>query len=101
MGNQGTAESGLRRGCEVLRSGAIGAINEVHVWSNRPIWPQGIERPSGSDPIPPYLDWDLWLGPAPERPYKGGNEFARLVVTGPANAPKNTSRPPKEWISGH
>ena len=75
MGNQGTAETGLRRGCEVLRSGAIGAINEVHVWSNRPIWPQGIERPSGSDPIPPYLDWDLWLGPAPERPYKGGKTY--------------------------
>jgi hypothetical protein len=48
----------------------IGSVREVHVWSNRPVWPQGMERPVGSDPVPAHLDWDLWLGPAPLRPYK-------------------------------
>ncbi len=49
--------------------GAIGAVKEVHCWSNRPIWPQGIERPTATPAVPKELDWDLWLGPAPERPY--------------------------------
>lgn len=70
MGNQGSAESGLRRGVEVIQAGVIGAPLELHVWTNRPIWPQGIERPAGSDPVPESLDWDLWLGPAAERPFK-------------------------------
>ena len=72
MGNQGSAEHGLRRGVEVIQAGVIGAPLELHVWTNRPIWPQGIERPEGADPVPDTLDWDLWLGPAPERPYKQG-----------------------------
>ena len=46
MGNQGTATNGFRRGVEVIRSGAIGAVRDVHVWTNRPVWPQGIGRPS-------------------------------------------------------
>jgi predicted dehydrogenase len=70
MGNQGSAESGLRRGVEVIQAGVIGAPLELHVWTNRPIWPQGIQRPSGSDPVPEGLDWDLWLGPAADRPFK-------------------------------
>ena len=70
MGNQGSAESGLRRAVEVIQGGAIGAVREVHVWSNRPIWPQGIARPEGEDPVPAHLDWDLFLGPAPKRPFK-------------------------------
>lgn len=52
-----------------LRAGVIGDVKEVHVWTNRPIWPQGFEKPEGSDPVPETLDWDLWLGTAPERPY--------------------------------
>ena len=48
----------------------IGPVTELHVWSNRPVWPQGLNRPPGSDPVPSHLDWDLWLGPAPKRPYK-------------------------------
>lgn len=69
MGNQGTASSGLREAVEVIRSGAIGQVYEVAVWSNRPVWPQGIERPKETPPVPPHLHWDLWLGPAPARPY--------------------------------
>jgi hypothetical protein len=72
MGNQGTSENGFRRAIEVIQSGAIGQVKEAHIWSNRPIWPQGIERPEGSKPVPAYLNWDLWLGPAPERPYWEG-----------------------------
>ncbi|HEY3937207.1 MAG TPA: Gfo/Idh/MocA family oxidoreductase [Bryobacteraceae bacterium] len=52
-----------------LADGAIGTVREVHNWSSRPFWPQGIERPKEVDPIPEGLDWDLWLGPAPERPF--------------------------------
>jgi len=70
MGNQGSAEPGLRRAVEVIQSGAIGSVNQVHVWSNRPIWPQGIPRPEGQDPVPETLDWDLFIGGAPMRPFK-------------------------------
>ena len=70
MGNQGSAESGLRRAVEVVHAGVIGKPQELHVWSNRPIWPQGFDRPKGEDAVPSYLDWDCWLGPAAERPYK-------------------------------
>jgi len=72
MGNQGSAESGLRRAVEVVQAGVIGTPRELHVWSNRPIWPQGLSRPEGEDPVPANLDWDLWLGPSPFRPYKKG-----------------------------
>ncbi|HXI51016.1 MAG TPA: Gfo/Idh/MocA family oxidoreductase [Candidatus Saccharimonadales bacterium] len=70
MGNQGSAGPGLRRAVEVIQAGVIGKPLELHVWSNRPIWPQGINRPPGEDPVPDTLDWNQWLGPAPFRPYK-------------------------------
>ena len=54
---------------EWIADGAIGAVREVHNWSSRPFWPQGIERPKEVDPVPNGLDWDMWLGPAPERPF--------------------------------
>lgn len=69
MGNQGSAGPGLRRAVEVIQAGVIGNARELHVWSNRPIWPQGLDRPAGSSPVPKQLDWNLWLGPAPKRPY--------------------------------
>jgi len=69
MGNQGHSGDNTRRIVEIVRSGAIGPVREVHAWTNRPIWPQGLDRPAGSDPVPDYLHWDLWLGPAPERPF--------------------------------
>jgi predicted dehydrogenase len=70
MGNQGSASNGLRRGVELVQAGLIGPVHQACVWTNRPIWPQGFERPAGSDPVPPNLDWDLWLGTAPARPFK-------------------------------
>lgn len=69
MGNQGHSGHGVRGLAEMLWSGAIGQVREVHIWTNRPVWPQGIGRPAGSDPVPDTLSWDLWLGPMPERPY--------------------------------
>ena len=72
MGNQGSAESGLRRAVEVVQAGVIGRPLELHVWSNRPVWPQGLDRPSGEDAVPANMDWDLWLGPAAQRPFKSG-----------------------------
>lgn len=71
MGNQGTSTAGLRYGVELIRSGAIGEVREVHVWTNRPIWPQGMDRPKARQEPPRTLQWDLWLGSAPERPYNG------------------------------
>ena len=69
MGNQGTALPGLRQSAAFVQAGGLGDIKEVHVWTNRPVWPQGLDRPDHSDPVPETLDWDAWLGPAPERPY--------------------------------
>lgn len=69
MGNQGHASEGLRLTYEFVKDGAIGKVHTVHVWSDRPIWPQGIDRPPDTPPVPATLDWDLWLGPAPYRPY--------------------------------
>ena len=71
MGNQGQATESARLVCEYVDSGAIGAVREIHSWSNRrpDISPRGIPRPADTPPVPPELNWDLWLGPAPERPY--------------------------------
>jgi predicted dehydrogenase len=52
-----------------IADGAIGKVRDVYNWSSRPFWPQGLDRPKEAEPVPPGLDWDLWLGPAPERPY--------------------------------
>lgn len=54
---------------EWIRAGAVGEVREVHVWSDRPVWPQGLTRPDETLPVPSTFDWDLWLGPSPERPY--------------------------------
>jgi predicted dehydrogenase len=77
MGNQGMAFEGNRLIKEWIWAGVIGPVREVHVWSDRPThrgkmplwWPQGIERPTETPPVPATLNWDLWLGPAPWRPY--------------------------------
>jgi hypothetical protein len=72
MGNQGSAADGLRRAVECIQAGLIGQVGAVHIWTDRPIWPQGMGRPEGSDPVPDTLNWDVWIGPAPMRPYKKG-----------------------------
>jgi predicted dehydrogenase len=76
MGNQGQATEETRLMCEYIWAGAIGPVREVHVWTDRPsrglfdvYWPQGVDRPKEEPPVPETLDWDLWLGPAPYRPY--------------------------------
>jgi predicted dehydrogenase len=69
MGNQGHSEEGLRLMQEWLDAGAIGQVSEVHCWTNRPIWPQGMPRPAEEQPVPAGFDWDMWLGPAPMRPF--------------------------------
>ena len=71
MGNQGHSGDGVRDLCEWIWSGAIGAVREVHAWTNRPVWPQGIEveRPKERPAVPSSLDWEKWIGPAPFRPY--------------------------------
>ena len=73
MGNQGSSADGLRRAVETIQDGLIGQVHEVHVWTNRPVWPQGMDRPLGEDPVPATLDWDIWIGPAPMRPYKASH----------------------------
>src|SRR5882672_2446869 len=65
MGNQGSASDGLRRAVEVVQAGLIGPVRHAYVWTNRPSWPQGRNRPPGEDPVPDGVHWDLWLGTAP------------------------------------
>jgi predicted dehydrogenase len=76
MGNQGQASEGTRLMSEYIWAGAIGQVREVHVWTDRPLrgindvyWPQGVDRPKETPRVREGLDWDLWLGPAPKRPY--------------------------------
>ena len=70
MGTQSAASPGNMRTVELIQSGALGEITEIHIATDRPIWPQGYDRPEGEDTPPSYLDWDLWLGTAPARPFK-------------------------------
>jgi len=76
FGTQGQASEGNRLISEYIWDGAIGPVREVHVWTDRPLkgwqgfyWPQGVGRPEQKPPVPETLEWDLWLGPAPYRPY--------------------------------
>lgn len=71
MGNQGTANDSLRRASAIIKSGALGTIKEVHVWTNRPVWPQGGPRPASAS-IPSTVHWEQWIGPAPYREYAPG-----------------------------
>ena len=69
MGNQGHSYDSTRRIVELVQAGVLGDVREVHVWTDRPIWPQGVERPKETPAKPDHIDWDLWIGPAPMRPY--------------------------------
>ncbi len=70
MGTQRAASKGKKLGVALLKAGVLGKVKKVYAWSNRPVWPQGGPNDFGSDPVPAHLDWDKWLGVAPERKYK-------------------------------
>jgi predicted dehydrogenase len=65
MGNQAHANDHMRRCIELVRAGVIGRVKEVHAWTNRPIWPQGFQTTPPPEPVPAWLDWEQWIGPAP------------------------------------
>lgn len=76
MGNQAQADEQTRIVQEFVMDNAVGPIREAHIWTDRPsrglfdeYWPQGVDRPTETAAIPETLDWDLWLGAAPDRPY--------------------------------
>jgi hypothetical protein len=69
MGNQGSSGDDTRKVETWVQQGIIGDVHTVHVWTNRPTWPQGIPTPTGNHSIPPEVSWDLWLGTAPQRDY--------------------------------
>jgi predicted dehydrogenase len=69
MGNQANSGDGVRQVCEWIWNGEIGEVKEVHAWTDRPIWPQGLQRPTNEMNTPGSLNWDLFIGPAPMRPY--------------------------------
>jgi predicted dehydrogenase len=76
MGNSGQASEQTRRLSELVWSGVIGPVPEAHIWTDRPsnglfneYWPQGVARPTDTPPVPQGMEWDLWIGGAPMRPY--------------------------------
>lgn len=69
MGNQGTAESNLRQSAALVKNGIIGTVKEVHVWTNRPVWPQSFGLKVETQPAPAHIHWNDWIGPAPKRDY--------------------------------
>lgn len=69
MGNQGSSFEWNKRVAEWIWAGEIGEVREVHCWTDRPIWPQGLMKPTDTPPVPDTLDWNLWIGPAEMRPY--------------------------------
>lgn len=69
MGNQYTADSNLRRAAEIIKKGHVGKVKEVHVWTNRPIWDQGIDKPTDTPEVPANVHWSEWIGPAEMRAY--------------------------------
>ncbi len=73
MGNNSTESTPMRKMAALIKSGHFGAVKEIHLWTNRAsgMWPQGVDRPAPSE-VPKELDWDLWVGPRPERPYAKG-----------------------------
>jgi len=72
MGNQGHANGYIRQIVEWVQGGVIGDVTEIHTWTNRPVWPQGISKRPPTKPVPSTLDWDCWVGPAPYRDFHDG-----------------------------
>lgn len=82
MGNQGYSHEANRVACEILWSGEIGNVTEVHAATGAPSWPQGLQSIPASEPVPAGLDWDLWLGSAAARPYTSGGWDKDHIPTG-------------------
>jgi len=72
MGNQGYSNEGTRQCAEMIWAGEIGNVTEVHAWTDRPWWPQGVTEVPAETPVPATLDWDMWLGMAEKRPFTDG-----------------------------
>src|SRR5579872_4220964 len=100
MGTQTSAEPKVLRMVELVQSGQLGEITDIHMSTDRPIWPQGYDRAAGEDPVPENLNWDLWLGTAPTRPYQGRWPEGHPVYL-PENkrtmGPKGTLYHPFSW----
>jgi len=80
MGNQGYSHDATRVACEIIWSGEIGEVREVHAWTGVAGWPQGMKEIPAPTPVPETLDWDLWLGVAAWRPFTAGDENYRKFV---------------------
>jgi len=87
MGNQGYSHDATRVACEIIWAGEIGEVREVHAWTGRPSWPQGMTKVPAPTPVPETLDWDLWLGTAAWRPFTAGDqEYKDFVAARNARA---------------
>jgi hypothetical protein len=80
MGNQGYSHDATRVACEIIWSGEIGEVNEVHAWTGRASWPQEMTRIPAPTPVPDTLDWDLWLGGAAARPFTAGDDEYKAFI---------------------
>jgi hypothetical protein len=89
MGNQGYSNEGTRQAAEMIWAGEIGKVTEVHAWTDRPIWPQGLTSIPPAEPVPGTLDWDLWLGIAEKRPYTSGGADYKSPIGGHFYLPAN------------
>jgi len=89
MGNQGYSNEGTRQAAEMIWAGEIGNVTEVHAWTDRPIWPQGLNSIPPEEPVPATLDWDLWLGIAEKRPYTTGGPNYKSPLNGHFYQPGN------------
>ncbi len=100
MGNNGHAGEGLRLTREWLQAGAIGPVREIHCWSDRPgkWWTQDLDRPTETPPVPPELDWNLWIGAAPMRPYHPDLSSRAPGAAGSTSAPaRSATWPSTTW----
>ena len=95
MGNQGYSHDATRVACEILWSGEIGDVTEVHAWIRPAIWPQGMTTVASPGQVPDTLDWDLWLGGAADRPFTAGDEDYRAFAAARAERLGRTRRPPR------
>ena len=100
MGNQGYSHEGQRTACEIVWSGEIGDVTEVHACTTEPNWPQGMQTIPPPEPVPQGFDWDLWLGIAPYRPYTSGGwdkDHIPNGMTGPYNGSNYGFYHPHDW----